>query len=216
MRRRELGCSLPALLGFIDMDVRISLTTWHDPRAIVVQAVVHNPTPPQDARVEAASAQSGRVGRLRAPATPKGRLRVATYGAQSTGVGASAGSSDSCAWRSGRVRASQQWPILQRPAAWGQFQRDCYHLGYHRPIVRRAADQSCVYPDNVRSSDFSPVFLPVWRSGEVRSCLFASFGRRFSQNRGDCREAVLGSMRRCWHDGKKKGPPHIEVGPQAA
>eukprot|EP01046_Picozoa_sp_COSAG06_P042501 COSAG06_NODE_5423_length_3491_cov_3.811026_1_plen_55_part_10 len=51
-------------------DVRVSLTTWHDPRAIVVQAVVHNPTPPQDAREEAGAARSARAGRLRVPGTP--------------------------------------------------------------------------------------------------------------------------------------------------
>lgn len=69
------------------MDVRIALTTWYDPRAIRVRSVVHNPTPPQDARAEAVSGRSSRVGRLRAPATPKGRLRVATYGASSSDSG---------------------------------------------------------------------------------------------------------------------------------
>eukprot|EP01043_Picozoa_sp_COSAG02_P076511 COSAG02_NODE_16288_length_1096_cov_1.042126_1_plen_365_part_11 len=97
------------------MDVRIGLTTWHDPRAIIVQAVVHNPTPPQDARAEVASARSGRVGRLRAPATPKGRLRVATYGAQSSGV---SGSSDGkqAAPRPPGFRAACRLPMPKRQA----------------------------------------------------------------------------------------------------
>lgn len=70
----------------------MAITTWHDPRAIVVQATVH-PTPPPPAAdgqdtatrmMQSDGFRSARVGRLRAPATPKGRLRVAMHGAHAT------------------------------------------------------------------------------------------------------------------------------------
>ena len=100
-------------------DVRVSLTTWHDPRAIVVQAVVHNPTPPQDAREEAGAARSARAGRLRAPATPKGRLRVATYGVTSAAAGSGGGEAAAAAAAAPRpagFRAACQLPMPKRQA----------------------------------------------------------------------------------------------------